>query len=190
MGAASIAFGDPRRSRTLTERRRDITTLQSLGNTSELAPEILSKEPGLIEVVIATEGVKRRMEFRLPHVPVPQWLFPTLERCAPLLLLPFDWNRRGAPPIEPTAIRAAIDALWSFMADRSSIPQWTPTRTGGVQLDWHENGIDLEMEFPPDAADGHAVFDDNEHRTPDWDGPITTHLDHLRTLFEQRLLIQ
>jgi hypothetical protein len=130
------------------------------------------------------------MELRVPHVPVPKWLIPALERCAPLLFLPFDWNRKGAPPVQPTAILAAIDALWSFMVDRSSIPQWTPTRTGGVQLDWHENGVDLEIEFPPDATAACAVFEDNEKRSPDWDGPITAHLDQLRTLFEERLLIQ
>ncbi len=190
MGAASLAYGELRRSRTLTERRNDISTLESPGNSSELAPEILSHEPGLIIVAAATGGIRRRMELRVPHVPVPKWLIPALERCAPLLLLPFDWNRGGAPPVELTAIQAAIDALWSFMGDRSSIPQWTPTRTGGVQLDWHENGVDLEIEFPPGAAGACAVFEDNEKRSPDWDGPIMAHLDELRTLFEERLLIQ
>jgi hypothetical protein len=181
--AASIAFP----LQNLTERRNDISTLESHGTSSELAPEILSNEPGIIEVVAAAGRIKRRMRLRVPSLPVPAWLFPALKRCAPLLLLPFDWDRNGAPPVESTAIQASIDALWSFMADGSSIPQWTPTRAGGVQLDWHEGGIDLEIEFAPDAS-ANAVFDDNEGRSPDWDGPVAAHLEQLRALFNERLL--
>jgi hypothetical protein len=184
--AASVALP----LQNLTERRNDISTLESPANSSELAPEILSKEPGMIEVVAAAGGIRRRMQLRVPYVPVPAWLFPTLKRCAPLLLLPFDWNRNGAPPVESSAIQGAIDALWSFMAEGSSIPQWTPTRTGGVQLDWHEKGIDLEIEFAPDATEAHAVFDDNEGRSSDWDGSVVAHLEQLRTLFNERLLNQ
>lgn len=176
--------------RTLTERRNDISTLETAGSLSELAPEIFSKEPGIVTMVVVAGGKKYQMELSVPCLTLPGWFIPSLRRCAPLLLLPFDWNREGAPPIEAGAIQLAMDALWSFMTDRSSFPQWTPTRSGGVQLDWHEKGIDLEIEFPPDVAEGCAVFSDNEDRRADWDGPVPRHLDELQSLFKNRLVSQ
>jgi len=186
--SASIAL-PLRRHRTLTDRRNDISTVDSPGNPSQLAPKILSTEPGLIEVAVEAGGITGRMEFRVPHVPVPGWLIPTLRRSAPLLLLPSNWNCQGAPAVERTAIQAAVDALWSFMSDQSSIPQWTPTRTGGVQLDWHENGIDLEIEFTPEGTNATAVFEDNQGIISDWDGTVAEHIEDLRAIFSERLLI-
>jgi hypothetical protein len=84
-------------------------------------------------------------------------------------------------------IQTALDALCLFMDQNSSLPAWTPTREGGVQLDWHENGIDLEIEFQPSSSDGFAVFVDREGQISEWDGPVTSNLDLLRRVFSERL---
>ncbi len=176
--------------RTLTERRNDIGTLEVTGNLSELAPEIFREVPGIVCMVVDAGGKKYRMKLNVPRGALPEWFVPSLRRCAPLLSLPCGWNSAGAPPIEARAIQLAMDALWSFMADKGSLPQWTPTRSGGVQLDWHENGIDLEIEFAPDAAEGYAVFSDVEDQMADWDGPVSRHLDQLQSLFKNRLVAE
>jgi len=182
---ASLAQTFPR---TLTERGNDISTLELTPNLSELAPRIFSEEPGIVKMVVDGGGKKHRMKLSVPRVALPEWFVPSLRRCAPLLVLPFDWNRGGAPPVEAGAIQLAMDALWCFMADRSSIPQWTPTAAGGVQLDWHEKGIDLEIEFPPSAAEGYVVFSDNRDREADWDGPISRYQAQLQSIFKNRLV--
>ena len=129
----------------------------------------------------------RGIRFTVPVAPVPSWLPRAAERAGNLLLLPFDWDRLGAPPVEPMTIQTALDALCLFMDQNSSLPAWTPTREGGVQLDWHENGIDLEIEFQPSSSDGFAVFVDREGQISEWDGPVTSNLDLLRRVFSERL---
>jgi hypothetical protein len=181
---ASLAQPFPR---TLSERRNDISTVETTGSLSELAPETFRNATVIITVVVDSR-TRRGMTLSVPRFPVPRWFIPSLKACGPLLLLPLDWDRAGAPRIHVLAIQSAMDALWSFLEDRSSLPQWTPTPSGGVQLDWHEKGIDLEIEFPPDAAEGCVVFSDNRDREADWDGPVSVHLDQLQSIFKNRLV--
>jgi hypothetical protein len=74
------------------------------------------------------------------------------------------------------------------MDNQSALPQWTPGRDGGVQLDWHESGIDLEIEFSPTTVGGYVVFSDLEGRAPDSTGSVESNLEQLRKLFRERLL--
>ena len=61
-----------------------------------------------------------------------------------------NWDSYGARTISQKEIDAAILAL----LDTSGIPpQVVPTIGGGVQLEWHEFGCDIEIEFD---ADGRA----------------------------------
>jgi hypothetical protein len=73
------------------------------------------------------------------------------------------------------------------MSPNASLPQWTPTDRSGVQLDWHENDIDLEIAFEPGEPGGYAVFGDRRNPTEEWDGPVEEHVADLRTLFRERL---
>ncbi len=173
---------------TLTDRRNDISTVPSHRDSAVFAPaEVVGRNPGVLELVVRSGNLKRTMEFQVSNTPLPAWIEPSLRRAGYLLLLPADWDREGAPPIEASAIQNALGAMASFMQDASSLPQWTPTRIGGVQLDWHEEGIDLEMEFPPDERQAVVVFSDRNNEATDWDGLLTQHIERLRTLFSERL---
>ncbi|KKL61549.1 hypothetical protein LCGC14_2194210 [marine sediment metagenome] len=46
------------------------------------------------------------------------------------------------------ALRAAYAALHVF---RGIPPSVTTTELGGVQFDWHEGGVDIEIEIGPDG---------------------------------------
>jgi hypothetical protein len=80
-----------------------------------------------------------------------------------------------------------MDALTAIMSHNSSLPQWTPTQQSGVQLDWHENGVDLEIAFAPGQNEGYAVFNDRTHPDGEWDGPLGEHIAALRELLRGRL---
>jgi hypothetical protein len=84
-------------------------------------------------------------------------------------------------------LQNAINTLADFMHGEGPLPQWTPTREGGAQLDWHERGVDLEVAFAPD---GHTdvVFVDHEKRLPDFDGSVKETLEQLRRVFGERLV--
>ena len=173
---------------TLTDRRNDITTVGShstpVGFTQR---DVRNRTPGFVALEVQSGSTVRREILRMQSLPAPAWLEPTLNNCGHLLLLPADWDGAHAPVIDTGAIQAALDALCSFMADDSSAPQWTPTRDGGVQLDWHENGLDLEIEFSPDKAEGYAVFEDHREGCDEWDGPVSQHMEWLRSIFAGRL---
>jgi hypothetical protein len=173
--------------RTLTDRQNDITTIDSHPTAASLTlTEVVNTKPGILELTVHSGRTKRGMEFPIQGRP-PEWLILTIKRCAPLLLLPFDWDHESAPPIDRLAIRNAVETLGTFMDDRSSAPQWVPSPNGGVQLVWHEKGIDLEIEFEPDAPEGYAVFADHQDGV-EWDGPIGAEHKQLRALFAQRLI--
>jgi hypothetical protein len=82
------------------------------------------------------------------------------------------WNSYDAPPITWDAGMFALNVLNDIMRPRTPIPQVVPSSVGGVQLEWHEKGIDLEIrvEGPYRCA---LWFDD--HTRPDED-PLTADL--------------
>lgn len=53
------------------------------------------------------------------------------------------WDSYGACAIAPDAIRAARVML--------SAPSVVPCSDGGVQLEWHRDGFDIEIRIPPSA---------------------------------------
>ena len=183
--AASAALNFPR---TLTDRLNEITTIGARPSAAGLSPrDEIQKKPGTIILTVSVGNITHRLNMSVPDTPTPPWVAPALERSGYLLALPAGWDGQGAPCIETAFIQRAFDALYTFMADRSAIPQWTPTRGGGVQLDWHENGVDLEMEFGPGVLDGYAVFADLLDRMPEWDGPVVDRIAPLRELFSEVL---
>ena len=185
---ASMALGGVWHPRTLTDRRNDITTIKSQASAAGLTPDdIIHEKPGTINLEIESGDDVRLVRFAVPSVPGPQWLSPTILRAGRLLLLPHDWDRQGAPPIDSAAIQSAMDALTLIMSRNSSLPQWTPTQQSGVQLDWHENGVDLEIAFAPGESDGYAVVSDRNHPGGEWDGPLGEHIAALRELLRERL---
>lgn len=172
----------------LTDCRNDISTIDLLVGSAELSkPDVANSGPEIISVEVRSGRSVRRMDLQIETTPVPTWVYPTLEASARLLLLPFNWDGEGAPPIQASAITSAFQALSRFMAESSSIPQWTPTRIGGVQLDWHENGIDLEMAFDPNGFNDYAVFADQTDPAADWDGEVSSNLARLSNIFRDRL---
>jgi len=66
-----------------------------------------------------------------------------------LLKLERDWNSYGARPIEPAAMKG-VERLMALL--RSVHPQVTPTNSGGLQVEWHEQGIDCEIEIGADGS--------------------------------------
>jgi len=63
--------------------------------------------------------------------------------------LEHGWNSYDAAPIAP----AAIEVARAFARDTTGIP-WdcVPTTLGGVQLEIHQYGYDMEIEVKPDGT--------------------------------------
>lgn len=79
--------------------------------------------------------------------PPPAWVEPTLDAFRSLLAMREGWDSYGARPIDPTNVKTAIELVITLMDDRTPVPSVVPTSAGGVQLEWHTRGIDLEIEI-------------------------------------------
>ncbi len=74
------------------------------------------------------------------------WVEPTLRTLGSLLVLPAGWDSYGARAPDPSCVLTAWRLLDAVMRDDVPAPAVVPTVRGGVQLEWHCNGADLEIE--------------------------------------------
>src|SRR5438105_15964849 len=99
----------------------------------------------------------------------PAWLRSTLEVLVGLLDLPQNWDSYGAPQVAPAAAAAALNLLLDLMPPTAPAPQIIPLADGGVQLEWHMGGIDLEVAL---RASGETFVLFEDLRTgEEWEGP-------------------
>ena len=74
------------------------------------------------------------------------WLLPVLEKICDLGTLPPNWNSYRARPIRIEAAAASISILLTLLKPTDPTPSIVPTSGGGILIEWHENGIDLEID--------------------------------------------
>jgi hypothetical protein len=74
------------------------------------------------------------------------WVEPALRTLGNLFLLPVGWDSYGGRAPDPSCVLAAWRLLTAVMRDDSPTPAVVPTARGSVQLEWHRNGVDLEIE--------------------------------------------
>ena len=74
------------------------------------------------------------------------WVEPTLRTLGNQFLLTPDWDSYGARAPDPSCVLAAWRLLTAVMRDDCPAPAVVPTASGAVQLEWHRNGVDLEIE--------------------------------------------
>lgn len=55
---------------------------------------------------------------------------------------------------EPTAeaVRSAEEIRQFLVKNAIDPPQLVPTTTGGIQLEWHRGGLDVELHVEPDGS--------------------------------------
>lgn len=58
-----------------------------------------------------------------------------------------DWDGYGAEPVRRDVIGFASEILEGVMWRRTPTPRITPMTHGGVMLEWHEAGIEIEIEI-------------------------------------------
>lgn len=77
--------------------------------------------------------------------PQRKWEVEIVRQLVRLADMPDDWDSYGASKLKKDAGLFALEILHKIMRPRTPIPQIVPTTAGGVQLEWHEKGIDLEI---------------------------------------------
>lgn len=110
--------------------------------------------------------------------PQPAWLTPILQRLSALLQLPPGWDSYTARSVRPEcAVFALGKVLPAFMRLDLPVPSVVPTNSGGLQLEWHTRGVDLEVEISQD----NRVFAVYEllGEAVEWEGEVALDLAEL-----------
>ena len=79
-----------------------------------------------------------------------EWFYPTLRAMAALPWWTDNWSS-GATRTQAAAIVYMLEILIKVLDSRTPPPAVVPTWNGGVQVEWHRNGIDLEIEVAPEG---------------------------------------
>jgi len=79
----------------------------------------------------------------------PPWLRAVEKRVNVLLNLPSNWDGDGAARIAFECVMAAFGLVLTNVTHETPAPHFIPTSQGGVQVEWHLSGTDLELIFDP-----------------------------------------
>ena len=94
----------------------------------------------------------------------PLWLESVERQIAELRTLPFGWDAFGAGPLRHDVLWFALSLLDTVMSDNTPPPHLTPLSHEGVMLEWHREGIDLEIEIER-PGEAHVTYEDSETGT-------------------------
>lgn len=116
-------------------------------------------------------------------VPPPTWLLSTVEEMLRLLALKENWNTYGAPPLSPSALQGAAVLLCELTTASTPKPAIIPTSRGAVQIEWHTDTLDLEIEVlsPTDIK----YYFEDERSGEEIEGEASYDLGGLRDLVER-----
>lgn len=190
MAANALTIAKATGAQFLSEREETTIAVISTNTTAFRGLfERMSEQPGIVKATARIGSTTRSIELAISDTnAIPSWLKPTLTHAIQLMLLPPNWDLEGGLPIQRASVGAALQGLSMLMTERSSLPQWIPTSEGGVQLEWHEANLDLEIEFSADGTAAQVVFGDLLDDHLDWHGALAANLERLKRLFEDRLL--
>lgn len=80
----------------------------------------------------------------------PPWLRSLEKKVEALLNLPENWDGYGAPCVNLECVMAAFSLILPpNIVHETPAPQFVPTSQGGIQVEWHIGGYDLELVFDP-----------------------------------------
>jgi len=112
----------------------------------------------------------------------PGWLDVLVAGLARIAQLPPNWDSYRAPAISIDAIRSAVEVMKFHATQRTPAPEVVPLSSGGVQLEWHENGVDFEISCRSDQTIEFSI--ENQRTGAAWDGTVRRFSPELARAFE------
>jgi hypothetical protein len=94
-----------------------------------------------------------------------------------LLQLEKGWDGYGAGPLRRDVLIFAAGLLYNVLSKDAPAPHITPMSHEGVMLEWHESGIDLEIEIEAPGDVWVSFVDSARGIDDEW--PLKANLDSL-----------
>jgi hypothetical protein len=108
---------------------------------------------------------------------ISQWWKPVLTRLQYLRSLSPGWDSSRARSIDQHSVDRVLSFLAMTMASNTPPPSIVPLESGGLQIEWHRAGLDVEIEFEP-GDEAHFYFHElssgEEHEGSDPVSAFTT----------------
>ncbi len=98
------------------------------------------------------------------------WFEPTANAIVRLLELQQGWDSYGAAQVDQSLANATLKLLVDVLGDDMPVPSVVPTSAGGIQVEWHIAGIDLEIETL--SRHRFAVYFEDARTGEEWDDEI------------------
>lgn len=89
------------------------------------------------------------------------WLRAALHKISELARLAENWDSYNSRPIQSAAIEQASKAIESLSDVNLPAPQIFPVPGGGLQLEFEQDGRELEIEFLPDGSTAYLMVANN-----------------------------
>lgn len=90
---------------------------------------------------------------------LPLWVPPVIERINEFGALAPNWDTYGGVPVSESNARSAVDFLKRVMGAHTPLPWIAPLGTGGLQLDWAGEGVEVEVVIDGNASSSLITLD-------------------------------
>lgn len=107
------------------------------------------------------------------------WRAAIRQRLSEFVRMPSNWDGYGAPVVSAAVAALAFAVLEDVMRPGVPLPHVVPSSTGGVQIEWHERDIDLELHVAG-PYNFELWFEDSRHEHPSRGEDLTTSLASFR----------
>ena len=111
------------------------------------------------------------------------WQQDAYGRLVHLMSLNRGWDGSESPAVRPEIATFAWSALASVMVPSTPVPFIAPVSGGGLQLEWHSGGLDIELYIPqPSRAELYIEYGDGRDRV---ERDLTTDLEPLSSAIRE-----
>ncbi len=123
-------------------------------------------------------------QISVPEDDVPEWYEPAFNEITRINNLPPNWDSYGARVVAEETLAFALNVLIQLRNRYPTLPlpQIGATVLGGIEMEWHEGDVDLELRIV--APREMTAFFEDENAGDEWGGPIDTEL----TAIHERLM--
>jgi hypothetical protein len=93
----------------------------------------------------------RRQGRLVTQGPRPLWADLAEKQLNEMLSLEPGWDGYRAREVTAAAVEATVQILDRFMNEAVEFPDLFPLGDGGIQIEWHADGVDIEVEVSPEG---------------------------------------